>query len=649
MHYLANRHYDPDLDVRDFAELATIIRSGPPHGLLWVVVGARRAGKTWMLEHVKRQLPSRSVCLFDLRNPEHQARFLRRSSRLPRHILLDEPSPLLEREHDREFLAEQLVKLRNADRRLLLAVSPQEWEWLQPALHDTRRWSEKDRRELPPLTDEQARRMAQRTDWAEGVLEQLPSGWRRHACLLELVLQLAEQHPGLRSDVEPLLQAAIDASGEPQRRHFAAVYTEGLSETQRRAVREVAWHGCSETEPDELLLRCGLLAHERGRLSVADPVLAHHLPPPLRLHHISDIHVGPKSAADGDVKATDPTGRTLAAGAGAGVSIRDGYLEHVRSLHGSGRAPHLILCSGDLVEWGTEEQYTTAAAWLGELAKSLAAGHPRLASDSPRVLLVGGNHDVSWNEVLGADAARQRHTRFHEAFDVYPHPRLDLPPGERSLAQVSYAELDLSILLLGSAEFGGELAAPHDPEQQDLLARINALRRVLAATSDEAEIRQLLDRLERIDPGLIHAADLQHVRRHAWDGMAIRIAVLHHPVSPLPVGVEVTHFAGLLNAGQVKDTLLAKGFCLVLHGHVHAGWFGRESWPGRHGDRTLHIAAAPSLGSREVQEHHGFNEIAIYWEGPRWHIVVTRFIHQGTGWVDVTKMTVSAEGTFGAT
>jgi len=146
--------------------------------------------------------------------------------------------------------------------------------------------------------------------------------------------------------------------------------------------------------------------------------------------------------------------------------------------------------------------------------------------------------------------------------------------------------------------------------------------------------------LERIDPGLVHKRDLDRVTGHDWSASLVRLAVLHHPLSPVPAGLEIANFSGTLNAAQVKDALLSKRFCLVLHGHVHAGWFGRESWPGRHDDHALHIAAAPSLGSREVQEHHGFNEIALYWEGPGWEVVVTRYIHQGTGWVPEAQMVV---------
>jgi hypothetical protein len=112
----------------------------------------------------------------------------------------------------------------------------------------------------------------------------------------------------------------------------------------------------------------------------------------------------------------------------------------------------------------------------------------------------------------------------------------------------------------------------------------------------------------------------------------VRIAVLHHPPSPLP-STEVGRYAGLLNAGVVKQVLMEKGFCLVLCGHVHAGWFAEERWPGRYAS-PIRIAAAPSLGSREIAENNGFNVVEIHRDrdrgGARKHeIVVRRFVREG--------------------
>jgi hypothetical protein len=62
------------------------------------------------------------------------------------------------------------------------------------------------------------------------------------------------------------------------------------------------------------------------------------------------------------------------------------------------------------------------------------------------------------------------------------------------------------------------------------------------------------------------------------------------------------------------------------------GWFGKEQWPGQHADRTLHIASAPSLSSREIQGNHGFNEICVFREGVRYEGRITRVVRKGNTW-----------------
>jgi 3',5'-cyclic AMP phosphodiesterase CpdA len=308
----------------------------------------------------------------------------------------------------------------------------------------------------------------------------------------------------------------------------------------------------------------------------------------------------------------------------------------VRELAVHGRAPHLLVVSGDITETGTEEQYEAAKLWLGRVKEHLA-DHPLLGPEDPRVLLAPGNHDVDWTQSLGKHDTRARHRPFAAAFEGFPRPKLEVPPGERPLAKVSFADIGVELLLLGSAEFGGE--EEKDTDRAALLDLVDKLREKAAGEADLDAAKALRDRVARIDPGLVHHADLRRVSETQWR-QPVRIAVLHHPVSPLP-STEVTRYAGLINAGEVKDTLMHKGFCLVLHGHAHTGWFGSERWPGRHQERAIYIASAPSLGSREVQEHNGFNAIEVLREQrageTHYEIEVRRFGREGT-WVEKAVM-----------
>jgi hypothetical protein len=272
--------------------------------------------------------------------------------------------------------------------------------------------------------------------------------------------------------------------------------------------------------------------------------------------------------------------------------------------------------------------------------KTTLADHPHLKDGQPRVLCVGGNHDVDWNQALGRDGARSQHVPFAESFAAYPHPHLEQPPAQRPLACVEYPDLGVAFLLLGSAEFGGEVE--EDPERRRLLEIIEDLRRQVVGARNSDEASSLIDRVARIDPGLVHQAVLRQVMNHHWN-MPVRIAVLHHPISPMPP-TEVAHFAGLINAGQVKGVLFANRFSLVMHGHMHTGWFACEKWMGPGGEwRTLHIAAAPTLGSRETTEPHGYNEVEIVREGNRYELTVRRVVRQGENWPVQAEMPVFLE------
>ena len=58
-----------------------------------------------------------------------------------------------------------------------------------------------------------------------------------------------------------------------------------------------------------------------------------------------------------------------------------------------------------------------------------------------------------------------------------------------------------------------------------------------------------------------------------------------------------------------------------------------RSWPGCT-ERVLHVVSAPSLGSKEVGERRGFNEIRLVREGENRHIVeIRQLVQQGADWM----------------
>lgn len=503
--------------------------------------------------------------------------------------------------------------------RILCAASPGEWELLQLHSRLGAVASERDSHYLEPLDDKQAQRLA-RTSEAAALLAQLPEAWRRHPFLLELLFVIAESDGDWSK--EHVLRQVFDRAQDQEHGYLKNVFERGLSKEQRLLVQGVGWGGQAHSPADaQLLERCGLLRLDGKRWSIADPIVAEAFPPPLRIHHLSDVHCGPKTAQTTDVKVPGPLGHAMGRAVG-NQSVREAYLQHlVQCAADAGEAPHLVVVSGDLTEWCQVDELACAVAWLSLVEQHLAPCG-LLEGSEARVLLVGGNHDVRW-DLAGPDrASHERHVAFAEAFGngrpAWKVPRLDQPAEKRAPCQVRYQRAEIEVLLLGSAELGGE--------QEPMVKALEAQR------AEAKEPGAGVEKPRRIDPGLVHHSTFP--REKDWM-MPVRIAVLHHPVSPLPA-TEVAPFAGLINAGELKDRLLASGFCLVLHGHAHTGWFGVEQWPGRHGGRVLRMAAAPSLGSREVNEHNGFNEIVVrrgLRDGKTVHeIVVRRFVREGSKW-----------------
>lgn len=631
----ANRAYRRDLDVRDYRNLVDRVREPPPAGVLWLLLAPRRGRKTWTLQGLKASLAPTLATYVDLRAPNALSHVPAQDGAC---LLLDEPLALLQDEANAAQFVAWCANHHEAGTRVVLALTPWELELLFQADRATQWVDLKSLLSISPLSETEAKQQAKDDPEALRVLEEIGPdkigpdeigpdrrNWRRSPFLLELLFEINEK---IRLDGRPLplhelLRTAIQECERGSLAYFEHVFERGLSDEQRNVVLAVAG-GAGDTRhaTAETLAEAHLLERRDGRTyRLADPVLAWHLAP-LRIHHLSDIHVGPKSAESIDAKEAG-----LLADAVDPGFVREGYLSYLRKARAEGRSPHLIIISGDIVEWATEAQYAEAKRWMDELP-ALLEPHILLERETPRILLVGGNHDVDWSQTRGGPI-QARHKRFADAFTAFPHPHLEDPPERRKAAVVAYPDLGVEVLLLGSAEFGGEI--DEDRERLVLQKEMAKLPKD-PGKQDRGKAEDLATKAARIDPGLVHARDLDRLGEHRYRH-PIRIAVLHHPISSLP-STEVTRFAGLLNAGAVKQALLGAGFSIVLHGHVHAGFLAEERWPGRHGGRTLHIAAAPSLGSREIAENNGFNEIEIRRTrdaaGKQSHdIVIRRFVREG--------------------
>lgn len=629
--------YDPEHELRDWTTLVNKVQR-PPRGSAHALLGARRSGKTWALAALRAKIGSNAVVL-DLRDYRDRLPTIDPTTRF---VFVDEPgvwifesgdSPERVKQHGLRVATGRIMQLLDWCRELrrrnvpvTIALTSAEWR----ALLDAGEASgiiepdDLDQSRLGGLSRDAASKVA-RTSAAQRLFDRLSEDWTRSPFLLNLILHVGLDDPGehageLTDDALAQLEreAISEAFGSKYRYDHHVLY-EGLTLAQRDIVRAVCRGGVVSSTDDDcrLLDRMGIIRKQGSAYLPGNAAVAAAIPPVLRIHHVSDLHFGAKSGMRVDAKDQTQTGQRLAKGAGQGPVVDD-YYDWLRSLPESKR-PHLLIVSGDIAEQARESEYELATAWLKKVAAVLAP-HAGLCPGDPRVLLVPGNHDVNWNEPSSHDGERLRHLPFARAFGSEPwlRPQLERPPSTRGVASHLFRNADLEVLLLGSCEYGGlrdlgiEQVTGHAEGQGD---------RTL-----EQAAKELKGSYGRQDPGLVHDDDIQAARRHPWSGK-VRIAVLHHPLSPVPALTEIAPVVGLINAGQLKGALLQQRFCLALHGHVHSPWVGSERWHGSSGGALL-ICSAPTLGSYETYHGHGFNEISILREGDHHAVEVQPFVRR---------------------
>jgi 3',5'-cyclic AMP phosphodiesterase CpdA len=630
--FMPSRAYQPHLDIRFFggqppAWAEPLVEGRPPNSRCWLVIMPRRGGKTWLASAIATARAPGTTSRVDLRKRPSEIRkaglhCLLTGKTAPNHhddvLLVDEPGLGFDNRStvDPEKFAVGLGLVHDAGTIPIVFGTPGEFSLLIKYLEPD---ASKDVLVPPVLDDLEISRMANRvSSWGSEVVErirQTDRAWLQTPFLLELLLHLAEEHPHLRADRASLLRAAVDEA-EARHEYLTQVFHNGLAADQRAELRATRWKVAGIE-----IARTSSVSPLHATSVPSDPVLADYLPEVLRIHHISDLHYGGEMRANVDSKDRTRAGRHIAKLAGAGTPL-DSYLSHVDQLATRGKAPHLVILTGDVVNRPDERSGQQAIAWLGKL-RGLLAGHRDLQPESPRILLVGGNHDVSWDMCLDSDS-QARHRWFAEVFRDYPHPDLHLPPSNNRRLFIKYPDAGLRVVLLGSAESGGE---PVRDEDHD---RLETFLRDFVTTYDEDAVRNLIQNIERLDPGVLSRTMLDQISPETG---YVTLVALHHPVSPVP-SVEVTPYSGIVNAGQAKRVFSTARVALVLHGHTHLAFLATERLLGVSPSWTLRIAGAATLASVASDEQNGYNQIFISREGGEHNILVRPMRLDGGQWLE---------------
>lgn len=626
-----NRAYQPQFDIR-FADgvapnwAEPLVEGRPANGQCWLVVMPRRGGKTWLaraIEQARGQAPTVRV---DLRNGRPEAERLgvgcllggKGPPRFRRGVLLVDEPGIGQGGGLPKRLATGLRTMDQSGVVPIVLVTPGEHVMLAEHLGPE---APKDVVYPPRLDDAETDRMFRRApDWApavaDGVRRHDPA-WLNSPYLLELLMHVAEQQWRLRSDIPQLLRSALLMA--KRQNYLPQVLTNGLDSDQRADLRASRWLAAGVEVP-----RRGTRYPLERTPVLADPVVADHQPEILRIHHISDLHHGGDLRANVDRKDRTKAGRQLAQVVGAGTPL-DSYLEHLRGLGRESRAPHLVVVTGDVVNRPLDSNAVPALDWLDTVGRLLAE-HPDLRPEDPRVLLVGGNHDVSWDQCVQPDP-QVRHRWFAETFAAYPHPELHRPAEQRDRLEVRYPDAGLRIALFGSSESGGErtLAAEHG-EVEEQLAKLHE-------AVDQEEVSELIRGFEQLDPAAISRTVLDRLTVEAG---TMTLAAMHHPLVQVP-SVEVAPYTGLINGGQVRQALARARTALVMHGHTHLAFFAAERLLGDAGNGsgtgwTMRIAGAATLAAATTNEQNGYNQILIARHGGEHTVVVRPVRFEGGSW-----------------
>lgn len=271
----------------------------------------------------------------------------------------------------------------------------------------------------------------------------------------------------------------------------------------------------------------------------------------VRLLHLSDVHFGRDHCF----------GAPISRSAVAGLD-RDLLGTLIAHCDKSAEIPDAIVVSGDLTSTGTKPEFQEAAAFLSELMK-------RLHVPDDRLIVVPGNHDVTW----GRDDSIASSAEFESFVSRMFHaPVEDLAIRSLRVGNVFLMGLDLTRLETPKRRgvgFAGldQLAKAHDKISRD-------------SNPDD-----------------------------------IRILVIHHHLLPVAWQEDLPEncpHSFTLDASSVIAWAQEHGFAAILHGHQHQSFLSTFHLSARPGGPLI-IAGAPSVGAKTLPPHgaNGYHWLLI--------------------------------------
>ncbi|HEX3734974.1 MAG TPA: metallophosphoesterase [Solirubrobacterales bacterium] len=295
--------------------------------------------------------------------------------------------------------------------------------------------------------------------------------------------------------------------------------------------------------------------------------------------HLSDLHLGSPSFLQRDYD--DKIGMEDEAG-----ETNTDHLTHTlealgKSLTESNRQLDAVVVSGDLTKGNHLDGYEAFAGVLDLLGEA--------RPEDKRIVVLPGNHDVDSERQPGD---REKLARFMDATRIpyrtplvkgldYKGSQLHLNPGSRGRPEPILELRDAVIVAINSADYcwtrerrtetdwgavlDEYLSADESPaaaeKRKMASSELAKLRTHDIPKVDKRQIEALEKRLD--DAGIDSEADLDP---------RLRIAAIHHPITPATDEEEIKPFEVITNLAIVRTFLYHRGFHLVLHGHKHSSY-----------------------------------------------------------------------------
>lgn len=309
--------------------------------------------------------------------------------------------------------------------------------------------------------------------------------------------------------------------------------------------------------------------------------------PTFLIHHISDVHIGSAHfKSDSKLSFVPSSSRPR------NVVLYEKHLENCQESD----LPDIVICSGDLTSWASEEEMNAATDFIrncvGLLKRKQPEWRTKRTKPAPYFFMVPGNHDLDWTK----ESYHEKVSRFARMSDAVYNNGEVLSSHYLTKGHPVYfdfgEEVNVFIYLLDTTSLGGV----NDPS-------LNQIWEELKAEHSSSALNKL-QHLIRKDPGYVSIDDLDEMmaamKQSLVPNCRLKIAVMHHNPTTVPSD-NIEAYDSIINAGPVKSKLSAAGFDLLLHGHRHIATCTHERSldTGDEWRQGFFIIGAGAMGSSE--------------------------------------------------